>query len=137
MQKVSPESPSNQTVARRDKGDGSIYQARERGPDGEWRLSSVWTIRYSQHGKRRKESSGSDDFKVAKKLLAKRLSEIQRGDFVPDADKLTFEDLVQPIFDDYARNGRKLRRLHTSLSHLRPYFTRTKAKLIGRQIDRT
>jgi hypothetical protein len=31
---------------RRDKGDGSIFQARERDPKtGEWRLSSVWTIR--------------------------------------------------------------------------------------------
>ncbi len=54
------------------------------------------------------------------------MEEMGRGQLVgPRAERVTFEDLVGMISDDYLVNGRKsLPQLRCILSHLRGYFGR-------------
>ena len=54
---------------------------------------------------------------------------------MPDADKLTFEDLIEGITADYTRNGKNIRRLDTSLAHLKPFFAHVRARAIASKVD--
>jgi integrase len=94
-------------------GSGRIYQR-----------GKTWWIDYHFRGKRFRESSGSTRRKDATKLLRKRMGEMGRGKLIgPDEEKMTFDDLAQIVEDDYRVNSRKsLKRLQTSLKHLRGFF---------------
>ncbi len=91
-----------------------------------YRRGSVWWIDYSHNGQRFRESSGSDRKKDARELLRKRLGEIGHGRFIgPDATRVTLDDLLLGIERDYEVNERKsIRRLRSSLKHLRSFFGR-------------
>ncbi len=95
-----------------------------RGMGGIFKRGGVWWIRYHHRGKQVRESSFSDNDKVAEKLLKKRHGEIGIGRFVgPDAERVTFEKLAGVIEDDYVTNKRAtLNRAKTCLGHLREFF---------------
>ena len=84
------------------------------GDKGEYGLGRVykrgktWWIAYHHHGKKVRESSRSHRKTDAIKRLRKRLEEISSGKFVGNnADKVTFDDLVTLLEQDYRLNGRK------------------------------
>jgi len=89
-----------------------------------YRRGNVWWLDYGFRGERYRESSGSHRKGDARALLKKRMEEMGRGQLVgPRAERVTFEDLIQMIEDDYRVNGRKsLPRLKGVLGHLRDYF---------------
>jgi integrase len=98
------------------RGMGSVYQRGE-----------VWWVCYYYRGKQFRESahaSGKRGESVARELLKKRLGEIHSGGFIgPREDRVTFEDMVADLENDYAINGR--RSLHTAkyhIAHLREVF---------------
>ena len=94
-----------------------------------FRRGRVYWIQYSFRGQQHRESSESKSEAAARRLLKKRLGEMGRGRLVgPQAEHVTFEDLVRLIEDDYAVNSRKSReRLNSSVKHLRGFFGLSRA----------
>jgi len=93
-------------------GKGGIFQRKD---------SAVWWIRFSNHGKRYRESDHSYDRAVASDLLDKRRGDVKAGKV--QTDRLTFEDLAAIITDEYRANNRhSARRLGHALAHLREFF---------------
>jgi integrase len=98
--------------AERKHGSGNIYLR-----------GSVYWIRYWRRGRQFRESSGSTDPAVAQKKLDKRVKEIwaeRQGlqAFVPKAEKVYVDELLDELEKDYKLNGR--RALPQFKSHLKP-----------------
>lgn len=73
-----------------------------------YKRGDVWYILFTHRGQRHRQSSGSSDRKIAVALLRKRIAEVVEGRITgPQADRVTFDDLVNLIEADYATNGRK------------------------------
>ena len=94
---------------------GSVYQR-----------GSVWWFKYRDRVSDRviRESSGSTKTGVAKRLLKRREGASEEGrPIIPRADKVTVGELFDALEAEYRANGRRsLKRLRTSLAHLRPVF---------------
>jgi integrase len=88
-----------------------------------FKRGSVYWIAYYHRGKEYRESSESENESQARKLLKKRLGEINAGRFIPNENRLSFEDMVKDLENDYKINGK--RSLSTALfrvSHVRRFF---------------
>jgi len=114
--------PQNRAERRRQmRGMGSVY------PRG-----SVWWIRYYHRGHRYREPAYELDRdnrrrsseSIARKLLKQRLGEITAGRFIgPSEDRLTFDQLVEDLENDYQLNGkRSFASVKFYLRHLRGFF---------------
>ena len=97
-----------------------------------YRRGDVWWIQYSHRGRTYRESSHSRVRADASRLLRKRQSEIARGVSVgPDAEKVTFDQLVELMRADYLqKQNRTWGRVEHSIQHLRPVFGRLSAMAI-------
>jgi len=87
------------------------------------RGTTQW-ICYYHRGKQYRESSHSESEAQARKLLKKRLGEINAGRFIgPSENRLTFETLVEGLINDYRVNGkRSLSTVQYYIPHLRGFF---------------
>jgi integrase len=77
-------------------------------------------------GRRYRESTGRGGTeKDAAKLLRRRLTQIERGEFLPRADCVTLADLGQMVLDNFAVNRRRTAwRVEATLKRLYRYFGR-------------
>lgn len=83
----------------------------------------AWWIAFYHRGRELRESSHCESEAQARKLLKKRLGEINAGRFTPDEDRLTFEDTVKDLVNDYQVNGRRsLKTVLYYIPHLRGFF---------------
>lgn len=90
------------------KGQGSVY--RRKG-------SPYWWISFSHRGTKHRESSESERESVARKLLRKRLGEIDAGTFAPG--KQTVAEILALVITDYEANGRaSIDRCKLAVKHL-------------------
>ena len=81
-------------------------------------------MQYCRNGNVIRESSQSTKESVAKRLLKRRLGEIQIGLPVgPDVNRTTFQDMAIMLTDDYKANGyRSLDRVEDAINHLKAFF---------------
>ncbi len=95
-----------------------------RGTGGIYQRSATWWVRYSYHGRKHRESSGSTKRSDAVKLLRRRLAEMGSGKLIgPDAERTSFDDLADMVIADYRLNGRRsTRRATEALARLRGFF---------------
>ncbi len=95
-----------------------------RGIGRTFQRGSTWWIAYYHRGKEFRESSGSGSEARACKLLKKRLGEMNAGRFIgPDEDRLTFDDLVNDLRNDYqVNNKRSLSTVNYYIPHLKGFF---------------
>jgi len=77
----------------------------------------IWWFAFYHRGKECRESSESESEVQARKMLRERLKSIGKRRFVPNEDRLTFDDLVKDLINDYQINNR--RSLSTALNHVR------------------
>ena len=112
---------------------------RVRGMGGTYPRGRIWWIQYYHRGRSFRESSHSENEAEANKLLKRRFGEIAAHQFVPDEEKVTFEDLARGIVTDYKLNARKS--LNTAIlnniSHLREHFGFDRAVDINRDRSKT
>ena len=78
------------------KGVGRVFQ---RGSD--------WWITFYHRGKEIRQSSRCESEAQARKLLEKRVGERSAGRFIPDEERVTFDDLVTDLKNDYQVNGKR------------------------------
>lgn len=99
---------------------GTIYRRK---------ASKVLWIKYSRNGKPFYESSHSDKFAVAKRLLQRREGEISKGELPGICfDKVRFDELAEDLLSDYRINGRKSwEKAQRSVKHLKEAFGGMKA----------
>lgn len=101
-------------MATRGWGRGSVYKQAG---------SRYWWIRYSVDGKERRESSKSTKKGDALALLDKRRSEARQGHSAHDARRVTLEDLLRLLRQDYATNSRRsLDRAEQAWAHVAECF---------------
>jgi len=108
--------------ARRKRGEGCVYLR-----------GRIWWIKYSVNGKEIPESSGSDKESDARKLLRKRLGEIQLGQFIgPEAEKVTISELADDVVADYRINEQdSLDKAERFAKRFKEYFGECKAHSLG------
>ena len=70
--------------------------------------SKFWWLKYYQHGRAVRESSGTTKETVAKRMLRVREGDVERGIPInPRMDRITFEEAAQDLIHDYEANRRK------------------------------
>jgi hypothetical protein len=105
---------------------GSIYQRTKKQPDGGVIALPIWWIKYYRNGRPFRESSHSEDFGDAERLLKRRQGEIVTGKFAGLAvERIRVGELLDDLVQDYQINRRKsLVQLNSRLkNHLRPAFS--------------
>jgi integrase len=81
---------------------------RERGEGRLWQIGRIWWIQYYVHGRQVRESSRSKAEIVAKRLLKRRLGEVNAGLITPASiQRLRYESLRAAFLADYRTNKRK------------------------------
>jgi integrase len=104
-------------------GVGRIFKRKQKLADGRIVEDPIWWIAFYHRGKEHRQSSGSESDVVARKMLKKKLGELGRGRFVPNEERLTFEELCKFIRDDYAVNdNRSTATLNFNIAHLESFF---------------
>ena len=87
--------------------------------------SKKYWIKYVQHGRVIRESTETENISDARRMLRTREGDIVKGIPVdPDAGRITFDEAVVDLVNDYSMNGKKTlddvrRRIK---KHLAPYF---------------
>lgn len=100
------------------RGEGEIYQRRYKDRQGRWCIARNYTISYWRKGKRTRETTNTDDFKVAQEILRERLKGASG-----DHRKLSYDDLEEMIKADYIKKERNLRTLEVCrLPAIRKHF---------------
>jgi integrase len=66
----------------------------------------AWYIRFSHGGTRREERTNARTEREARKILRDRLTDVGRGEYLPDAAKTRVGDLYEDMARDYRLNGK-------------------------------
>jgi integrase len=98
----------------------------------------LWHIAYCRNGREFSETAATEDERKARRLLSKRLAEIQKSDFVgPSEKRLTVDDIEAAIAADYMRhNRRSLVTVKCCLKNLRKFFPYQTLLQIGEQVEK-
>ena len=121
-------------------GTGRVYQrsayvdangqpCKKTDPGATKKTLPTWWIQYGHRGKIHRESSESTKKKDATDLLKKRLGELGGGKFVGQAaERVSFEDLMRMIRDDYAAQRRRAtKQLESTIKRLGAVFAGSRA----------
>lgn len=105
------------------KGIGRIFKRRFKRPNGMSYENPAWWIAFNHRGREHRESSHSESEVIARRLLKKRLAELNAGRFIVNEDRLSLEDMVKDLVNDYEVNGkRSLASVKFYLKHLEKFF---------------
>jgi integrase len=86
---------------------GSIYQRKKKQPDGSVITLAPWWIKYYRNGQPFRESSHSEDYAEAERLLKRRQGEIVTGNFAGlGPERIRMADLFNEVVEDYKIQGR-------------------------------
>ncbi len=102
-------------------------QKRPRGTGSVFKHGSTWWVGFYHRGKEYKKNAtkeGNAQTKTqAEKFLKDQLGKITVGKFIPNEDRLAFEDLEKDLLNDYQVNGkRSIASARYYLEHLRAFF---------------
>jgi integrase len=90
------------------RGLGSIYRRTVTQADGTEREIPTWHIQFSVNGQQYRESTKTDNYNQAQKVLKRRITEITTGKFAgPSADRVLMQDLLKDVLADYELHDRK------------------------------
>lgn len=118
MAKAKPEEKRE----RRKKGEGRLYKPKfTRKPSGQRYECPVWWAQYCQNGKVIRRSTGESNYQKASHKLHTWMGNPEAP--TPEAERLTFEDLVKILLNDYVRNERRSSdRAERSVEQLKKFF---------------
>jgi len=114
------------------RGVGRVFKRKMQIANGQTVEDPIWWIGYYHRGKEYRESSGFTSEEKARKKLKKRLQDIGNRRFVPNEDRLTFDDMVVDLENEYRVNDRRtLSTTQNHIRHLRETFGMDRAVDIG------
>jgi integrase len=108
-----------------------VKKRRTRGTGGIFCKRGWYYIKYYVNGKPVYEATGTQKEKEAREKLKARLGQLAEGRYVgPAADRVTFEDLMQGLMNDYKANHKKtLSDVEFRVrKHLAPFFAGRRAQ---------
>src|SRR5688572_12218891 len=79
---------------------------RQRGTGRIWQIGPIWYIQYYVHGRQVRETSRSDNRRIAERLLQRRLGEAAAG-IHHEPRRLKYEDLRDAYLDYYVTSKKK------------------------------
>jgi integrase len=82
----------------------------------------AWYIRFTYGGKRKEERTNAKTEREARRILRNRLTDADRGDYLPEAAKTRVRELFEDMRRDYAINGKRETDLKKRWKHLEPVF---------------
>src|SRR5262245_8118774 len=85
---------------------GYIYRKKRKLPDGTFKEDSIWTLKFYDHGREIRQSSGTDNYNDAKVELKRLEGLVADSKPLPETRKL-FSHLLDDVINDYRDNGRK------------------------------
>ncbi len=104
---------------------------------GLFRRGPTWWMSFSYNGRQVRQSTETDDKKMAEKIYRKVMTDVAEGKWFEEATKVkdaTFQELADDIFDDYKVNLRKsLWRVEICVKHLGGHFKGYPAREITTQ----
>jgi integrase len=104
-------------------GVGRIFKRKQKVADGRVVEDPIWHIAFYHRGKEYRVTSGTTNEVRARKILANKLKELNRGRYVANEERVTFADLCKLIRDDYAVNdNRSTPTLNFNIAHLESFF---------------
>ena len=104
-------------------GVGRVFKRKQKLADGTVVEDPIWHIAFYHRGKEYRATSGTASEVQARKFLAKKLKALNRGRYVANEERVTFEDLCKLIRDNYAVNDfRSTETLNFSIKHLEDFF---------------
>jgi integrase len=110
------------------KRDGKVYKQRN---------CSLWYISYYHHGRRVRESTGTDNFRIAQQKLNRKLGQMAEGTFVgPHVERIRVKELAEPFLRDQTINERKGQK-HAKRrweKHLEPFFGERRVIDVGTDV---
>ena len=84
---------------------------------------SVWWLAFYHRGHEIRQSSHCKSEAQARRLLKRRLGEVTGGRFVADEKRITFDDLIKDLRNDYQVNGkRSMKTVEYYLPHMKKFF---------------
>ena len=103
-----------------ERGMGRVFQPMYKDKHGKWQHTATWWVAYYHNGREEREPSGSKKKNDAVRLLRDRLAAATTGTLITgQAQRLRFNDLVEKLYQDYRRNGRRsLDRVERAVKHL-------------------
>jgi integrase len=103
---------------------GSIFKRKKKQSDGTVIELGHWWIKFSAAGQLFRESSKSENYADAERLLKKRIGEMVTGAFHGfGVEKVTVSELLDCVLLDYSTNGKAVRFARNAIeNHLRPSF---------------
>lgn len=105
------------------RGIGRVFKRKQKMADGSVVEDPILWIAYYHRGKEYRESSGSTSEVVARRKLKERIKALAKGRYVPNEERLTFEDMVKDLENEYQVNGRRsLSTAKNHIGHLREFF---------------
>lgn len=115
-----------------ERGEGTLFQPKYKDRHGETKTSEVWCFRIGIGGEKVTLSTGCRNIKDARKWRIQKLAELGKGNSLTlQSGKVTFDDLMKLLTDDYTINERKsLADLPTRIEHLKRYVGHLKASEI-------
>jgi hypothetical protein len=89
-----------------------------------YKRGDIWWIKYYQHGRAIRESTGSEKEMEARRFLKLREGQVAEGKRVNQAmERISFGGLAADLLTDYRANGkRSLDKAERSVRHLEGYF---------------
>ncbi|MBI4490397.1 MAG: site-specific integrase [Deltaproteobacteria bacterium] len=105
------------------RGVGRVFKRKQQLADGRIVEDPIYWIAYYHRGKEYRESSGSESEVVARRKLSERIKALAKGRYIPNEERLTFEDMVKDLENEYQVNGRRsLSTAKNHTRHLREFF---------------
>jgi len=87
---------------------GMLYKRKKKFADGRRRELPTWWIKYHQGGRAIRESTGTTNANIARRILRTREGDVEKGIPInPKMGRITFEDAARDLINDYAINRRK------------------------------
>ena len=104
---------------------GSIYNPKWRARNGTIKVTPILWIKYRQHGRVIRESTGTTKETVARRMLKVREGDVEHGIPIdPTMNRITFEEAAADVVNDYQANGKRSLKDATRriALHLQPAF---------------
>ena len=93
---------------------GSLYRRKSKQADGSYKELPTWWIKYRQHGRAMRESTGTTKETVARRILRAREGDVEHGiPITPKMGRITFNEAAADLLTDYRINSKK------SLNHVK------------------
>jgi integrase len=112
---------------------GSLYRKKRQQPDGTVRAEATWWMKYYDHGRVVRESTGVEKEQEARRILKTREGRVAAGlPTLPRVDRIRYDEVAEDLRQHYRTTGsRDVVEAEKRLKHLDRFFRGMRVAAIG------